>query len=251
MLPLKDLVRNTELETLFFDSDWMRKIENPWKLLALAKRALDKSLGEISDAAQIEKSVTLVGPVCIGPGTKITGASYIVGPVYIGSNCILGPNCFIRPHSILADEIIIGYNCYVTDSLICSKTGIFHFCGISRSIVGQNCMITSYSQTASVRQSQKNVMVKVGEKLVDTGLEKFGCVIGPNTHIGTHTLILPGRLIGNNCRIGSHLIISRNIPDNTSVTAIQQEQTQEIKEIEKLDFPIPKIHVAEEKDNEN
>lgn len=252
MLTVKELVQNTDLETLFFDNNWMKELEKPWELLALARKMLlNNREWNISRLAQVEKSVVTIGPVWIGSGTKITGASYIVGPTFIGNDCVLGPNCFIRPYSILADEVIVGYNCYVTNSLICSKTGIFHYCGISRSIIGENCMITSYSQTASARQSQKNVMVKIGNQLVDTGLNKFGCVIGSDTYVGSHTLILPGRLIGRNCRIGSHLIISENVRDNTSIRVARQEQVQKKGEVRRLDFTIPKITTKGENTNED
>lgn len=240
---IADYTHGTALEGFFARNEWPLQHSKPWELLTEAKRILEFNEPIVSSEALVEPSVTINGPVWIGKGTKIVGATYINGPCFIGSNCVIGPNSFLRPWSIIGDNCIVGFNCYVTNSIIGTHVGIFHFCGVSRSIIGANSMITSYVQTASTNQELSEIKVQVGDQLVGTGLNKFGCIVGPDTYVGGHALIMAGRIIGRNSLIGPFALVSKNVPDNSMLFRDESYAERRREVGAHPDFNVPDIPV--------
>lgn len=239
---LQKYIKDTPLETFFLDDDWKGTVEKPWELLSTSKEILESPNLSISTRANIERGCRTIDKVGIGDNTVVSGFSYIVGPTLIGENCVIGPFALIRPYSIIGNNVIIGAHSTVTDSLIRDNTAIFHRCGIGRSVIGSNCLISANVVIASTRFSQKNILYEKNDDLINTGKKKFGCVIGNNTQIGSQVLVLAGRDIGENCAIGGHVIVKRNIPDNTLVSIKQNLAYEEYHPI-KLKIPKPKIKI--------
>ena len=243
---LREYIKGTSLETFFLDEDWKSKIGKPWELLSISKEILTSHDLCISKKANIERGSMTVGKVGIGDNTIVSGLSYIVGPVLIGEDCVIGPFVFIRPYSIIGDNVIIGAHSTITDSLVRGESAIYHRCGVGRSILGSNCIISANVVIASTRFNQKeNVFYEKNGNLIDTGRKKFGCVMGNNTQIGSHVLVLAGRDIGENCAIGGHVIVKKNIPDNTLVY-VNQNLVYEKYSPPKLNIPKPKIKIEED-----
>ena len=63
----------------------------------------------------------------------------------------------------------------------------------------------------------KNVHVDIKGKSLDSGLNKFGTVIGDSTDTGVNVSIYPGRLIGNNCQVGPGVVVTHNIKPHVKI----------------------------------
>ena len=184
----------------------------PWELLATQNFLMSKMIkGKI--LGMIEKDVQIRGVLSIGNNSVVKSGAYIEGSVIVGENCTLGPNCYIRGNTAIGDNSIIGHSVEIKNSIIMQDTKICHLSYVGDSIVGERVNLGAGFVTANLRHDGINVLSLVKEKLVDTGMKKFGAVIADDVKTGINTLIYPGRKIwpGKKTQIGD--IIKNEITD--------------------------------------
>lgn len=181
---------------------------------------LENSEGKI--LGEIEDNVKIKGKVILREGSKICSNSYIEGNVYIGRNTKVGPFSRFRGNVIIGDGCKIGSFVEIKNSIIFNNTNIPHLNYVGDSIIASNCNLGAGTKIANLRLDEKNIRMKIKDKIVDTGRRKFGCVIGFNTKIGINVSINPGRIIGNNCKIGPGIVLYEDLEDNTFIILKQE-----------------------------
>jgi len=139
--------------------------------------------------------------VVIGEGTVIEEGALIKGPAIIGKNCVIGHGAYIRENVIIADNVTIGHASELKNSIVLPHTAVAHFNYIGDSVVGSHVNIGAGAKTANFRLDGKHVRVKVDEDAVDTGLAKFGAIIGDNCKIGINSVLNPGTMLGKGCLV--------------------------------------------------
>jgi NDP-sugar pyrophosphorylase family protein len=192
-----------------YRGDWTA-IKYPWHILDATGFFLDKSRSRISSGAFISPWATVEGKVIIEAGAKILENAVIRGPVYIGKNTVIGNNCLVRQYSHIGDNCTIGFGTEIKSSYMGHDCRT-HMNYIGDSVIGDNCSLGAGTITANWRLDEKNVRVKIGTDLIDTGRNKFGAVIGNNCRTGIHVSIMPGIKIGPNISIEPGTIVKRNI----------------------------------------
>ena len=187
----------------------------PWDMLKANEELLANLESKID--GKIEENVTIKGEVIVEEGSLIMSGSYIVGPVIIGKNCRIGPNCYIRPYTSIGNNCHIGNAVEVKNSIIMGNTKIPHFNYIGDSIVGENCNFGAGTKIANLRLDEKEVTVNVKGKVINTGLRKFGAVIGDNVKTGINASINVGAFIGNDVFIGPGAVVSGVVEPNSRI----------------------------------
>jgi len=168
-------------------------ISYPWDLLDANKALLDMIKSEIK--GKIERGVIVNGNIKVGKGTVIKSGTYIEGNVFIGKNCQIGPNCHIRGPVSIGNNCRIGQSTEIKNSIIGDGSSVPHLSYFGDSVMGDGCNFSCGSITANLRHDGANIKSLVKGKLIDTGLRKFGTVLGDGVKTGIGTLIYPGRKI--------------------------------------------------------
>ena len=57
------------------------------------------------------------------------------------------------------------------------------------------------SITSNVKSDKKPVIVKNGKEKIETGLKKFGAMIGDEVEVGCGSILNPGTVVGKNTNI--------------------------------------------------
>ena len=184
----------------------------PWQLFDANKFLLERM--ESQTIGTIEENVKIQGKLYLGEGSIVKSGSYIQGPCYIGENNIIGPNAFIRPYTSIENNCHIGI-CEIKNSLIFSNTAIPHFNYIGDSIIGPDVNLGAGTKISNLRFDNKNIKMKINDKLVDSGRRKLGAIMGPNSQTGINASIMCGKKIGENSIIGAHTIVNEDVPPNT------------------------------------
>lgn len=182
----------------------------PWHLLDAVRWYLDHRLPSIVEG-DASRNATLNGPVYIGPGTVVRPGTVIDGPAWIGPNCRLGPNCWIRPYSILCDGAVVGQGSEIKASILMEGAAAPHQNYVGDSIIGAHSNLGCGTVTANLRHDGGNVRSMVGGKLVDTGRQKLGAIVGDNVHTGVNTSILPGRKLWPGTATRPGAVVDRDI----------------------------------------
>jgi NDP-sugar pyrophosphorylase family protein len=134
--------------------------------------------------------------VFIGEGTLVEDGVMIKGPAIIGRNCEIRHNAYIREQVIIGDNCVVGNSCELKNSLLFNQAMAPHFNYIGDSILGYRAHLGSGATISNVKLVPGNVQVRINGETFDTGLRKFGALVGDKADIGCNTVLNPGTIIG-------------------------------------------------------
>lgn len=172
-----------------------------WEAVGRIAACLRETLMPANHARRIGDS-HIGDRVFIGKGTVIQPGATILGPAWIGENVLIGPGCFLRENVILGDHVIAGNSCEFKNCVVFERAEIPHFNYVGDSIVGFRAHLAAGVILSNYRLDHARVTIPdphVPGAVIDTGLEKFGAVIGDAVDIGCNAVISPGSLIGRRC----------------------------------------------------
>jgi NDP-sugar pyrophosphorylase family protein len=134
--------------------------------------------------------------VFIGEGTIVEDGAMIKGPAIIGRNCEIRHNAYIRENVLLGDNCIVGNSSEVKNAMLFNKSVAPHFNYIGDSILGCKAHLGAGVKISNIKLVQGNVTVEINGKPFDTGLRKFGALLGDNADVGCNAVLNPGTIIG-------------------------------------------------------
>ena len=193
MYKIKDLYDlNETIAAKLFDG-----VEYPWEVLAnigdfiielgktLPKDKFDHPQEQICipQDVTIAKTATLNGPLIIDEGTEVRPGAFIRGKVIVGKDCVVGNSTELK-NVVLFNTVQVPHYNYVGDS-----------------ILGTHSHMGAGSITSNVKSDKTLVVVKDGEEKIETGLKKFGAMLGDYVEVGCGSVLNPGTVIGRNVNI--------------------------------------------------
>lgn len=201
--------------------------EEKWAFYFKVQDALLSLPRYISPEARVSQSAECEGQVVIEAGAQILPGAFIEGPTYIGQDVMVGNNALIRRGSFLSKGCIIGSQCYCTTSILGPGAGVFHFCGISRSLIEKNSRLSAFVITATTRPDLQPIMAHLPYEYKADLIIKRGSIIGENTFIGAHVVIAPGISIEKNCYIGPYAFVNSDIQAGKVLEVKQEVEIRE------------------------
>lgn len=169
--------------------------ETAWDALKKLKAYLEKNL-KPGLHNRCEGNAFVSDLVFIGEGTMLEDGVMIKGPAIIGKNCEIRHGAYIREHVIIGDNCVIGNSCEVKHSVIFNGCQVPHFNYVGDSILGYKAHMGAGSILSNVKSLPGNVSVEIDGKKVDSGLRKFGALLGDRAEIGCNAVLNPGSIIG-------------------------------------------------------
>ena len=143
--------------------------------------------------------------VFIGEGTVVEDGAMIKGPAIIGRNCEIRHNAYIRDHVVIGDDCVVGNASEIKHSLLFNGCQVPHFNYVGDSILGYKAHLGAGVKISNVKLVPGNVIVEVDGKPTDTGLRKFGALLGDFAEVGCNSVLNPGTIIGR------HSVIYPNV----------------------------------------
>ncbi|MBD3245066.1 MAG: glucose-1-phosphate thymidylyltransferase [Candidatus Moranbacteria bacterium] len=176
-----------------FLSPLFEQARHPWQVLPLLKDFLKANL-KTKNKALKTGDVYIDGDVFIDKGTVIEHGVMIKGPCYIGKNCRIRNSAYIRGGTFIDDDCVVGHASEIKHSILMKKAACPHFNYAGDSILGKNVNLGGGAILANLKLNKKNI--KIGG--VDTGLKKFGSLLGDDSQLGCNTVLNPGTLFEKN-----------------------------------------------------
>ena len=194
------------------------EVQYVWEVISKISVYLkNEKLGSI--LTEIPQGAHLVDPnrVSIGKGTIIEPGAYIKGPCIIGENCTIRHGAYIRGDFICGDGCVIGHTTEVKNVLFLDKVHASHFAYLGDSIVGNHVNLGAGTKCANLKLDNKTVVLHLNGERFDTGLRKFGAIMGDNVQTGCNSVLNPGTLIGKNSACYPCVNLGGIIPPNSLV----------------------------------
>jgi len=198
-------------------------IKYPWHIFDVVRQFLDKSPASISPSARISERAVIEGKVIIGDNVRVFENAVIRGPVYIGPNSVIGTNSLVRDYSHIGSDCMVGFSTEVKGSYVSDRCW-FHINYIGDCIIGEGCSFGANTTFANWRFDEKTISVKIEGKAIDSGLDKFGAIVGNSCKTGINVSVMPGVRIGPNSIVGSHVCLTDDLePDKMVVYSAEQK----------------------------
>lgn len=134
--------------------------------------------------------------VFIGEGTLVEDGAMIKGPAIIGRNCQIRHNAYLREQVIIGDNCVVGNACEMKNVLLFNHAVAPHFNYLGDSIIGCHTHLGAGAKISNVKLVPGNVVLEVEGKRLDSGLRKFGALVGDRAEIGCNAVLNPGSIIG-------------------------------------------------------
>lgn len=172
-------------------------IKYPWDLHYVIQKILQEEVKHVSISpnASVSKSTVIEGPCIIEDDVTIDDFCKIKGPTYISKGSFIGMSSLIR-NCMLGDKTRIGFNCEIARSYLLGGDKISQQNIVVDSIIGENVWFGAYAATVNVLSTKQKISYEIEKgKSIDTGIDRFGALVGNNCTISTSVIIMPGRHI--------------------------------------------------------
>ena len=146
--------------------------------------------GKVSPLAVVE------GDVYIGPGTVVEPGTMIKGPTIIGANCQVRQGAYVRGNVLVGDGVVIGHVIELKNCILMDEANIPHFSYVGDSVLGWRAHLGAGVKISNLKVTREPVTVTIEGQRYETGLRKFGDIIGDEVEIGCNSVLNPGTLIG-------------------------------------------------------
>lgn len=139
--------------------------------------------------------------IFLGPGCVVEPGALIKGPCIIGSHTEVRQGAYIRGNCIIGDRCIVGHTTEMKASIMLNEAKAGHFAYIGDSILGGSSNLGAGTKLANLKIKEGTVRVKVNGEILDTGLRKFGAILGDRVQIGCNAVTNPGTVLGKDCLV--------------------------------------------------
>lgn len=180
----------------------------PWEALPKIKDfiiALGEKLPE-------EKYERREGNIWIARSAKVFPSAYIGGPAIIDEEAEIRHCAFIRGSAIVGKGAVVGNSTELKNVVLFNKVQVPHYNYVGDSILGYKAHMGAGSITSNVKSDKTLVVVKAGEESFETGLKKFGAMLGDHVEVGCNSVLNPGTVIGKNTNIYPTSMVRGFIP---------------------------------------
>jgi NDP-sugar pyrophosphorylase family protein len=166
-------------------------VNYPWEALVKIKSFIFEYAKKLpDDFERIEEFVWA------GKGTTIEKNVLIKGPAIIGYNCEIRCSAYIRENVIIGNNVVVGNSTEIKNSILFNKVQVPHYNYIGDSILGYRSHLGAGVITSNLKSDGTLIKVKFGADNIETGLRKFGAIVGDLSEVGCNSVLNPGTIIG-------------------------------------------------------
>ncbi|MCP1101618.1 NDP-sugar pyrophosphorylase family protein [Aequitasia blattaphilus] len=169
----------------------------PWEVLP----KISDFIIELGKALPKETYDEVKENVWVAKSAKVFDSAYIAGPVIIGEQAEVRHCAFIRGNAIIGNNAVVGNSTELKNVILFNRVQVPHYNYVGDSILGYKAHMGAGSITSNVKSDKTLVVVKGKDGTIETGLKKFGAMIGDEVEVGCGSILNPGSVIGKNSNI--------------------------------------------------
>ena len=169
----------------------------PWEVLPKISDFI-KKLGATLSEEEYEKRGE---DIWIAKSATVAPTAYIHGPAIIGKEAEVRHCAFIRGNAIVGEGAVVGNSTELKNVVLFNKVQVPHYNYVGDSILGYKSHMGAGSITSNVKSDKKLVVVKTPEGNIETGMKKFGAMLGDHVEVGCGTILNPGSVVGPHTNI--------------------------------------------------
>lgn len=152
---------------------------------------------ELAGATVLMAGAVLHGEQFVfGPGVLVESGAFIAGPTVIGDCSEVRQGAYLRGNCLIGKRCVLGHVTEVKHTIFLDDAKAGHFVYLGDSILGNQVNLGAGTKMANLRFVKGNVRVRTPQGTLDSGLRKFGAVLGDQVQTGCNSVTNPGTIIG-------------------------------------------------------
>ncbi|MCD8120185.1 MAG: UDP-N-acetylglucosamine pyrophosphorylase [Lachnospiraceae bacterium] len=183
----------------------------PWEILPQIKDFILK-LVEMLPEDRYEKRAE---GVWVAKTAKVAPTAYLGAPVIVGEYAEVRHCAFVRGSALIGEHATVGNSTELKNVILFAHVEVPHYNYVGDSILGYYAHMGAGSITSNVKADRGLVVVKDGEEHFETGLKKFGAILGDHVEVGCNSVLNPGTVVGKNSNIYPLSMVRGVVPENS------------------------------------
>lgn len=183
----------------------------PWEVLPFISEFIVK-LGNTLSEEEYEKRGE---NVWVAKSAKVAPTAFINGPAIIGKDAEVRHCAFIRGNALVGEGAVVGNSTELKNVILFNKVQVPHYNYVGDSILGFKSHMGAGSITSNVKSDKKLVVVKGASEKIETGMKKFGAMLGDEVEVGCGSVLNPGTVVGSHSNIYPLSSVRGVVPANS------------------------------------
>lgn len=186
-------------------------VKFPWEVLPIIKEFIIE-LGKTLDPEVYEQKEE---NIWIAKSATIFSSAYLSGPLIICEDAEVRHCAFIRGSAIVGRGAVVGNSTELKNSILFDGVQVPHYNYIGDSILGYKSHTGAGTITSNLKSDKSLVTVVKDGETIETGIKKFGAMLGDYVEVGCNSVLNPGSVIGRNTNIYPLSFIRGYVPANS------------------------------------
>lgn len=199
-----------------------------WDILTRIKGYVENNVKPAIEGT-VEEGAFVEDNVYIGEGTVVERGALVKGPSIIGRNCHIRHGAYIRGYALIGDNCVVGHATEVIRALFlpCAKAPHFNYVGDS--ILGTDVNLGAGTKLSNLKNTSSGIVIKHNGMSFQTGLRKFGAILGDRCQTGCNSVLNPGTILGPDCIVYATSSVRGVYTGKTIIKLKQNVETSEFR----------------------
>lgn len=185
----------------------------PWEWL----KQIGAALATIAEDSRTKfpGGVHVEGRVWVHESVKLPAYATLIGPAWIGAGTEIRPGAFIRGNVIVGESCVLGNACEFKNCLLMDQVQVPHFNYVGDTILGNRAHLGAGVICSNLRLDQQPIVVRTETTSFETGLRKFGAILGDEAEVGCNAVLNPGVVLGRRALVTPAISFHGYLPPAT------------------------------------
>lgn len=189
----------------------LESVDYPWEALPKIKDFIIE-LGKTLDPEIYEKRAE---NIWVAKSATVFPSAYLGGPLIICEDAEVRHCAFIRGSAIVGKGAVVGNSTELKNSILFDGVQVPHYNYIGDSILGYKAHTGAGTITSNLKSDKSLVTVLCDDDKVETGVKKFGAMLGDFVEVGCNSVLNPGSVVGRNTNVYPLSFVRGYVPENS------------------------------------
>lgn len=191
--------------------EYLEQFTYPWEALKGISEYV-KTLGPTLDTEKFEQRGE---DIWVAKSAKVAPTACLNGPLIIDEEAEIRHCAFIRGSAIVGKGSVVGNSTELKNVIIFNSVQVPHYNYVGDSVLGYKSHMGAGSITSNVKSDKTLVVVKDKDEQIETGLKKFGAMLGDYVEVGCNSVLNPGTVIGRHSNVYPTSCVRGVVPANS------------------------------------
>ena len=164
--------------------------------------------------------------VWISKTANVFASAYIAGPCIVDHLAEIRHCAFIRGSAIIGKNAVVGNSTELKNVILFDGVQVPHYNYVGDSVLGYKAHMGAGAITSNVKSDRSLTKVNLGSEYIETGLKKFGAIIGDYSEIGCNSVLNPATIIGRNCIVYPLSMVRGYVPASSIYKSLEEVVTR-------------------------